>query len=169
MPLFGCLFVLVVLALLFVDGKIPFTERHRLQQQCQDFGRAFLEDHSDLFDDDSSKITFFYSRRLDTCVQQNVDELGNDFYLCDAKRNYLKQEFDDPRVCGAIFHCDASGVNSLILEKAESFDGELFHVSYSDVLDDGEGGAPATLKTPERPYSRERCKNLFEKKLSEIR
>ena len=116
-----------------------------------------------------TKVSFFYSKRLDTCVAQSIDELGNDYSICDIKRNYIKQEFDDPTICEGVFHCDKDGVDNIMLEKAEKYNGNLFHISYSEFLDNGKGGKPRTLKTPEKFYTREKCEMMFNKKTSEIR
>ncbi len=157
----------LVVAIVLVYQYAPLTQAQRLNKQCQDFGKNVVAEHTGMFE--GEKVSFFYSKRLDTCVAKNIDELGNDFSLCDIKRNYIKQEFTDPTICGGVFHCDKDGVDNVVLEKAEKYNGKLFEVSYSEFLDNGEGGEPRTLKSPEKPYTREKCKMMFDKKLSEIK
>jgi len=157
----------IILVAFLVMAKVPLTQAQRLNAQCKDFGNAVITENKHLFDD-SSVISFFYSERLDTCVKQEVDELGNEYSLCDIKRNYIKQELGDISICGGIFYCDKDGVDNVILAKAEANNGILFHLSYSEFLDNGEGGEPRTLSTPEKPYSRERCQTLFNHKIKEI-
>lgn len=157
----------VLAILLFVYQNVPLTQAQRLNKQCQDFGKGVVTEHEGMFE--GTKVSFFYSERLDTCVAKSVDELGNDYSLCDIKRNYIKQEFEDPTTCGTVFHCDKDGVDNVVLEKAEKYNGNLFRISYSEWLDNGEGGQPRAIKTPEKPYTREKCEIMFDKKLQEIR
>lgn len=159
---------LILVMIIFAASKLPITQEQRLNIQCKDFGNSIVTANEDLFDG-SSAISFFYSKRLDTCVKQEVDELGNEYFLCDIKRNYVKQELADTSICGQIFYCDQYGVDNLILEKAEEFGGKLFHLNFSEFLDNGEGGKPRAIETPEEPYSREKCEVLFDKKLDEIK
>lgn len=159
--------VALVVAIVLIYQYVPLTQAQRLNKQCQDFGKSVVTEHEGMFE--GEKVSFFYSKRLDTCIAQSIDELGNDYSLCDIKRNYIKQEFEDPTICGGVFHCDKDGVDNVVLEKAEKYNGNLFKVSYSEFLDNGEGGEPRTLKTPEKPYTRGKCESLFSKKLSEIK
>lgn len=159
------LFLTLTVALLGVGC----TTSQRLSAQCQDFGKSVIEQHKDLFDNPNSKISFFYSKRLDTCVEKEIDELGNEWFLCDIRRNYIKQDFGDPSICGMLFLCDKDGVDNVILEKAEQYGGNLFKVSYKDFLDNGEGGEPRAIKTLEKEYTREQCRYFFNKKLNEIK
>lgn len=159
--------VAVLAILLFIYQNVPLTQAQRLNKQCQDFGKDTLTKHKGMFEE--TEVSFFYSKRLDTCIAQSIDELGNDYSLCDIKRNYIKQELEDFTTCGAVFHCDKEGVDNVVLEKAEKYNGKLFKVSYSEWLDNGEGGQPRTLKTPEKPYTREKCELMFNEKLTEIK
>jgi hypothetical protein len=68
-----------------------------------------------------------------------------------------------------IFGCTRSGANSAILAKVSEFHGAIADKTYRLWLDNGEGGMPATLKTPPHPYTRSDCERLMEKKLSELK
>jgi hypothetical protein len=68
-----------------------------------------------------------------------------------------------------IFDCSSSGANSAILAKVDEYHGMVADKGYGLWMDDGDGGQPATLKTPKRPYSRNDCERLMEKKLRELR
>lgn len=160
------LLAIIVVAVGVILYKVPITESQRLNKQCQEFGKGVIEKNKGLFE--GEKVSFFYSKRLDTCVAQSIDELGNDYSLCDIKRNYIKQEFEDPTICGGVFHCDKDGVDNVVLEKAEKYGGNLFKVSYKDFMDNGESGEPRAIKTPDKEYTREQCKYFFNKKLNEI-
>jgi hypothetical protein len=67
-----------------------------------------------------------------------------------------------------IFYCDVNGADSTILSKVREYHGDIDALTYSLWQDNGEGGSPATVKTPERPYSQDRCAQLFRQKLGEL-
>ena len=97
------------------------------------------------------------------------NELLNEWGVYDIQRNFIKQELDNPIIMGVLFFCDKDGADNSVLEKVEKYNGKLFRVSYSEYLDNGEGGQPRALKTPEKPYAREQCQRLFNNKLHEIK
>jgi hypothetical protein len=67
-----------------------------------------------------------------------------------------------------IFYCDVHGASSAILSKVQERHGDISELTYSLWQDNGEGGPPATIKTPEKPYSQDRCARLFENKMQEL-
>jgi hypothetical protein len=68
-----------------------------------------------------------------------------------------------------IFSCTKDGVNSAIITKVKEFHGHVADKNYSLWLDNGEGGPPATLKTPAHPYSQADCRRLMDKKMAELK
>ncbi len=68
-----------------------------------------------------------------------------------------------------IFSCTKDGANNAILAKVREFHGDVGDKSYSLWMDDGNGGPPATVKTPEHPYTRDQCERLMEKKITELK
>ncbi|HAR54758.1 TPA: hypothetical protein DCR79_00485 [Patescibacteria group bacterium] len=158
---------IIIIGLLIVS-QIPLTQAQRLNKGCQTFGKDLIKRHKDLLQKDNNRQNFFYSKRLDTCVMAKSSELNNEWGIYDIKRNYIKQGLEESGLMGNIFYCDRDGVDNLILEKADQYKGELFDVPYENYLDNGEGGEPRTLKTPNSPYSRDKCKQLFNRKLVEI-
>jgi hypothetical protein len=68
-----------------------------------------------------------------------------------------------------LFDCSSDGVNNAILSKVMEFHGDVSDKNYSLWLDNGEGGPPATIKTPPKPYTRTDCERLTAKKLEELR
>ncbi|MGA7885088.1 MAG: hypothetical protein WCA44_05050, partial [Acidobacteriaceae bacterium] len=68
-----------------------------------------------------------------------------------------------------IFDCTRDGANSAILARVNQFDGYVEDKAYKLWLDDGNGGPPATLKTPQRPYTRGQCEELMERKVAELK
>lgn len=68
-----------------------------------------------------------------------------------------------------IFSCAADGATSAILAKVKEYKGDVEDKTYALWLDDGEGGPPATNKTPKHPYTRSDCQRLMDKKLKELK
>lgn len=68
-----------------------------------------------------------------------------------------------------MFTCDKDGVSSVIVAKVQAVNGNVADRPYSDFMDDGEGGQPATTKTPAHPFSKDDCERAMDKKLSELR
>ena len=68
-----------------------------------------------------------------------------------------------------IFNCSKSGVNNAIIAKVNEFHGHVSGKSYSLWLDNGEGGEPATLKTPDHFYTQTECRREMDKALSRLR
>ncbi len=158
--------ILAVSIGIYIYINVPFTQSQRINNQCQERGKIFLEQHTGFAEGDL--IGFFYSHRLDTCVLKKVNELKNEYSLYDITQNYLKPSTDEFRIAGQIFLCDKLGVDNVVLVKAEKYNGVLFHVPYADYVDNGEGGKPRALKAPKILYTREKCQELFNKKLKEI-
>ncbi len=155
----GVIILLIMASVLYF--KFPITQSQRLNGECEKFGEKYLKEHKDIVSE-SSKINFFYSNRLDTCVMSTTDEFNNEFFISDIQNNYLRDIKN-------VFWCDKDGIDNVVLEKAEKFNGYLFNESYKDFLDNGEGGESRTLKAPVKPYTREQCQYFFSKKLNEIK
>lgn len=68
-----------------------------------------------------------------------------------------------------IFGCTKDGVNKAIVSKVNEFHGHVSDKSYSLWMDNGEGGPPATVKTPAHPYSQADCRRLMDKTVAELR
>lgn len=68
-----------------------------------------------------------------------------------------------------LFYCDQDGANSVLLDKVKELRGNVFNVSYKQWLDYGEGGVPRTSKTPNKPYTREKCRRLYDGWIKRLR
>lgn len=68
-----------------------------------------------------------------------------------------------------LFDCSRDGVNNAILSKIAEFHGEVSDKAYSLWMDNGEGGPAATIKAPQKPYTRSDCERATRKKLDELR
>jgi len=68
-----------------------------------------------------------------------------------------------------IFSCSSSGANSAVIAKVKEFHGDVADKRYPVWMDDGNGGPPATVKTPEHPYTRDQCEQLMGRKVAELK
>ena len=91
-----------------------------------------------------------------------MSDIRNDFEIVDLSRDFMRGDV------GIIFACNAHGVFNTLLDKVEAHDGYIDNVTYSEWQDDGNGGPPATIKTPTQRTTREDCEKLFRKKLQEV-
>jgi hypothetical protein len=147
---------------------IPLTHQWRLNRECAVAGRALWDTPlNNASEPRPPTIEAFYSSRIDTCVQVEVDELRMSYDIRDVThgfmRDHLLSEFDP-----YVFHCGREGADSAILSKVREFHGLVADKTYGLWQDNGDGGLPATIKTPDHPYSRDDCKHLLKKKLDEL-
>jgi hypothetical protein len=149
---------------ILVMGAINYYPKiatvHRLQDQCQSFGENYVKEND--YDSKIDEVDFFYSKKLDTCLMGRQNELENTYTIRDIQMNFLKD-------IKALFWCDKDGVDNVILEKAIQHDGYLMNTTFTDFLDDGNGGQARAVKTPDAPYTRDDCKKAYEKKLLEVK
>jgi hypothetical protein len=68
----------------------------------------------------------------------------------------------------SIFSCTKDGINSVIINKVNELHGHVMDKPYIVWMDNGEGGPPATLKTPDHPFSQVDCKRAMDKMVSEL-
>jgi hypothetical protein len=68
-----------------------------------------------------------------------------------------------------IFSCTKDGINNAIIAKVNEFHGHVADKNYSLWLDNGEGGPPATDKTPDHVYSQAECRREMDKTLAMLR
>lgn len=68
-----------------------------------------------------------------------------------------------------IFGCTKDGANSAVVAKVNEYHGHVADKAYALWMDNGEGGPPATVKTPAHPYSKSDCERMMQKKLAELK
>jgi len=68
-----------------------------------------------------------------------------------------------------IFSCTKDGINNANIEKVIGFHGDVADKNYGLWMDDGNGGPPATIKTPAHPFTKVDCERATAKKLAELR
>lgn len=125
---------------------------------CAELGRQYVENAKNEPGRNQSNLRTesFYSSGLDACVHTEVANVGVRFEIVDLSQSIM-------RTGNRLLHCDADGADSVILERVRFHRGLVLNVPYKDWLDDGVGGPPRTLKTPDRPYVRADCDRVFQK------
>jgi hypothetical protein len=117
-----------------------------------------------------SQIYDFYSEKLDTCIQASEDQTQNSFLVVDISGGFIKPSLEGVGDTGqGLFDCDTSGVDHTIVEKVREHHGYVWGVSYSEYMDDFNGGPPRTAKSAPRMFSRKDCEGFFRKELKEVR
>jgi hypothetical protein len=145
-------------------SSIPFTRQWRLNRECAVEGRALWDKRRNDAGQQPPIIEAFFSAKVDTCVQVEVDELHQSYDIRDVTHGFMRDEDFDIR----IFHCGREGVGSAILSRVREFHGYVADKGYNQWQDDGEGGPPLAVKTPDHQYSRDECERLLGKKLDEL-
>jgi len=107
----------------------------------------------------------FYSKKVDSCILIEVADVGVEFIIRDLSKSVIR---DGPRYWSVLLYCDVDGANSAILKKVREFKGNVFNVPYREWLDDGFGGLPRTVKTPDKPYTKNDCEKVYSKWMSQI-
>lgn len=68
----------------------------------------------------------------------------------------------------SIFTCTKDGISRAVISKVNELHGYVADKPFSAWMDNGEGGPPATLKTPNRPLSQADCKRAMDQMVSEL-
>jgi hypothetical protein len=168
-------------------SSIPFTRQWRLNRICEAEGREFLDKEHLTPGERPSTVQAFYSQKVNTCVQIEiydrppwssgakwsyiVRDVTNGFLHWSLGVNPVAESNSDRLIKvnpNQIFDCSPFGANSAILSKVREYHGDVADKTYSLWLDNGNGGPPATIKTPDHPYSQDDCERLMRRKLEEL-
>jgi hypothetical protein len=148
------------------NSRLPFTRKWRLNRTCAAAGREFWnrspQDGLD-YRTRPARLKAFYSSKIDTCVQVEVNELWFFYDIRDITHGFLKDE-------QLLFHCDRDGTDNVVLARARQaggYSGKGKH--YMEWLDNEAGGPPRSIKAPPHPYAREDCERALSRKLAELR
>lgn len=101
------------------------------------------------------RIEAFVSEKLDTCIHIEVRLFGAEVMVRDMTEAVLKN--GTGRFPPLLLHCDESGVDEANIEAVRTHGGTMTDVPFDEWLTDGQGGLPRTLRTPEKPYTRDDC------------
>jgi hypothetical protein len=157
--------MLAVIVALVLCGEVAAKASKRdLGKMCREYVAGAVAKEKPLFknwDRSSTEFKAFFSPVIDGCVATTTDFLRNEWAVYDVHHSLLKDMF-------SLFRCNSGGVNNVLLEKARTFKGYLMNVTYSKFMDNGEGGTPATLKSPDKQYSRDKCEAVFQMKIKSL-
>jgi hypothetical protein len=105
-----------------------------------------------------------YSEKLDACIQVETKLFGPSVQVRDLTQTVIT---DGISIYGALLlHCDIDGVDRVKIDVVRELRGRVHSVPYARYLDDGVGGPPRALKTPDQPFSRQDCENVLKSWLS---
>ena len=147
-----------------VNAQEDESEQDRV---CAALGAAHVERAKTELGRDytNREVRTLYSAALESCVHIETAVIGVDLQIRDLSRSVMR---DGSNLHNILVDCSADGANSVILSAVRARFGRVFNVPYREWLDDGFGGPPATLMTPDNPYTRADCERVLEKWLSII-
>lgn len=140
------------------------SEQRKLNSLCQSFGAEYLVEYN-FKESENNKISFFYSKLLDTCIMKQEAELENTFTLGDIQRRFIK----DWGSASNIFFCEDKNLFNILLYEVEELDGYIFNEPYSLYQDYGESLKGFRVKSQDDKYSRSDCKKALRIKEKEVR
>jgi hypothetical protein len=130
------------------------------QRVCHDLGNQHINRMKEEFKQNYTNLRTqdFYSPAIDACIHVEESIVGVNVEIRDTSNSLLKDGLHN-----LLLHCDEDGADSVIISKVREHRGAMFEVPFVEWLDDGFGGPPRTLKTPDRPYTREQCARVLKK------
>ena len=149
-------------AVAVLSAAVSCTAESPENRACRDMGASWVAEFPHLSgDDESNRIReTFHSRRFDTCIYAEISRVGVNFEIRDLSRSILR---DGPKGWNKLLHCDLDGADSVAMDKVRARRGYVFNLPYSEYVDDGFGGPPRCLKTPDQPYTRGDCQRVFDR------
>ena len=145
----------------------PKTERDKA---CEQFGQEHRRKVGTGDSLNFARIYYFYSEKLDTCIQASEDQTKNNFLVVDISGGFIKPSLEGIGDMGqGLFDCDSEGVDHTIIEKVREHRGYVWNVPYSQYIDDFNGGPPRTVKSSPKMFAGDECEKYFHKELKEVR
>ena len=100
----------------------------------------------------------FYSASFDSCIL-GIRAIVTPFSeVIDLTKNIYRDCLGQSCI---LMSCERDGINSVILRRADEYDGKLFGRKSADFLDDGFGGIPRTIAPPPSPVSKKQCMEVY--------
>jgi hypothetical protein len=129
------------------------------QRVCNDLGNQHINRMKEEFKQNYANLRTqdFYSPAIEACIQIEESIVGVNVEIRDNSNSLLKGPSN------LLLHCDVDGADSVIISMVREHRGAMFEVPFVEWLDDGFGGPPRTLKTPDRPYTREQSARVLDK------
>jgi hypothetical protein len=158
---------LLLLLIVFLANSASATQAD-IDGRCNLLAKKFIEQSKSEFNKDYTLIEVekFYSHKIDSCILIEKKLVGVEVRIRDLSKSIIR---DGGSNFNMLLYCDIDGADSVILDKVSSLRGRVFNVSYSEWLDDGFGGQPRALKTPEKPYTKQDCELVLNKWLSSLK
>lgn len=155
--------------LAFAVAVAPLTSSCVSKQDrvCQQLDEAFQDELAALTGKDFSsyEVTAFFSERLATCVHTEKAIVGVGTQIRDLSLVVIREE--QMGLPPVLMTCDADGASSAKLDVVRRYGGRIMNVPYAEWQDDGFGGPPRSIATPEAPYSQAECERVLEVWLNE--
>ncbi len=143
---------IIFLVFVFVANSLN-AENLSIDERCQLLSENYINNSKEENQKDYSLIETesFYSKKVDSCILIEKKIVGVEIHIRDLSKSII---LDGGKNFNMLLHCDCDGADSVIIDKVRSFKGRVFNVSYKEWLDDGFGGLPRTLKTPDKPFTK---------------
>jgi len=122
------------------------------QRVCNDLGNQHVKSMKKEFtarNYTNLRTQDLYSPAIDACIHIEESIVGVNVEIRDTS-NY-----------DTLLYCDENGADSVIISKVREHRRVVFNKP--EWYDDGFGGPPRAVKTPDRPYTREQCARVLEK------
>jgi len=127
------------------------------------------------------RVEAFYSPVLDACIHAEIAEVGVYANIRDLSHTFFR--FDPVQACFRmlsvggpclppeenLLECDRNGANSVLVDKVRQYRGDVDTLNYAKWMDDGSGGLPRAVKTPETPYTKAQCILLYDRWITYLR
>ena len=164
LPMRSIVFMILVGTTTSMSDITAQEDQPEQYRACAALGVAHVESAKTEWGRDytNRKARTLYSAALESCVQIEIAIVGVEVEIRDLSHSVMR----DGGNYNVLLDCSADGANSVILTAVRDRFGRVFNVPYREWLDDGFGGPPATLMTPDRPYTRADCERVLEKWLS---
>jgi hypothetical protein len=159
---------LIISIVIFLLPVASYAGDSSLDDKCKSLSDDLVKYMTDNKVVDYSVITVnsFFSDKLRACIHTEVSDFGEVFKIRDVGKTVIK---DGPEYFNTLFYCDRNGASSAKLDILKKLDGKVHGLSYREWQDDGHGGLPASLKTPDKPYTKDMCTKLYNNWIKRIK
>ena len=156
-------YILVLLS--FIIAKSATAVDISIENRCDQLAKKHISHFQEKYKEDYTliKTESFYSEKVDSCILIEKKLVGVSLHIRDLSKSII---LDGGKNFNVLLHCDVDGADSVVLDKVRLLKGRVWNVSFKEWLDDGFGGLPRALKTPEKPYTKKDCELVLQKWIS---